>query len=191
MRTLKQWIVGSIALVGIVGFTHSISVAQNDLHDNPPCCWDMWDPGWTQRYLWGPGRMNPMQLQRMLRHWTFMHEGVPEAYRGQSSTIVINEKTIGEGAELYAQHCASCHGPTGQGDGEAGRSLSPSPALLAHMIRTPMAVDEYLFWTISEGGSQFETDMPAHKDKLQADEIWKVIAFMRAGFPEAAAGGEQ
>ncbi len=191
MSRLERWIVGSMALVGCAGFMPSTGVAQTDLRDDPPCCWDMWDPGWTQRYLWGPGHMGPMQRQRMLRHWTFMHEGVPEGYRGQSSTIVIDEETVGEGAAHYARHCASCHGPTGQGDGEAGKSLSPSPALLAHMIRTPMAVDEYLFWTISEGGARFETDMPAHKDKLLADDIWKIIAFMRAGFPEEAEGGQE
>ena len=94
-------------------------------------------------------------------------------------------------AGLYAKHCASCHGSTGRGDGEAGKALSPSPALLAHMIRSPIAVDEYLFWTISEGGTQFDTDMPAYKDKLEADEIWKIIAFMHSGFPGTASDGDR
>ena len=190
MIALKRWIGLGLGFLTFLGFTSFLAGAQPHYGNGPPCCWDMWDPGWTQRYLWGPGHMGPMQRQRMLRHWTFMHEGVPEDYRDQASTITINQQTLGEGAALYADSCASCHGPTGQGDGEAGRSLSPSPALLAHMIRTPMAVDEYLFWTISEGGARFETDMPAHKDKLEADKIWKIIAFMRAGFPEQAAGNQ-
>lgn len=184
MIAFKRWITIGLGLVSLVGLAPFVAGAKPRYGDSPPCCWDMWDPGWTQRYLWGPGYMGPMQRQRMLRHWTFMHEGVPEDYRGQASTITIDQQAIGQGATLYAEHCASCHGLTGQGDGEAGRSLSPSPALLAHMIRTPMAVDEYLFWTISEGGARFETDMPAHKDKLQPNEIWKIVAFMRAGFPE-------
>ncbi|MGI9419843.1 MAG: c-type cytochrome, partial [Geminicoccaceae bacterium] len=121
----------------------------------------------------------------------FMHEGVPKAYRGLASTVAIDDQTIDEGGSLYARHCASCHGSTGRGDGEAGKALSPSPALLDHMIRSPMAADEYLFWTIAEGGARFETDMPAHKDKLQADEIWKIIAFMRAGFPGMATDNKQ
>ncbi|MGI9420774.1 MAG: c-type cytochrome [Geminicoccaceae bacterium] len=191
MNALKRWIVGCLGLCSLIGFMPSLGIAQADLGDDPPCCWDMWDPGWTQRYLWGPGHMGPMQRQRMLCHWTFMHEGVPEGYRGQISSIAIDEQTIGEGGSLYAENCASCHGPTGQGDGVDGRALNPSPALLAHMIRTPMAVDEYLFWTIAEGGARFDTDMPAHKDKLEADEIWKIVAFMRAGFPGTAANGEQ
>lgn len=69
--------------------------------------------------------------------------------------------------------------------------MNPSPALLAYMIRMPMAVDEYPLWTISEGGTPFETDMPAFKEDLSADDIWRIIAFMRAGFPAASAGNAQ
>jgi putative membrane protein len=59
------------------------------------------------------------------------------------------------------------------GDGEAGRALNPSPALLAYMIQMPMAVDEYMYWTISEGGQAFGTAMPAFKDSLEPNQIWK------------------
>jgi len=46
-----------------------------------------------------------------------------------------------------------------------------------------MSGDEYLLWTISEGGERFGTDMPAFEDKLGEEDIWKIIAYMRAGFP--------
>lgn len=71
------------------------------------------------------------------------------------------------------------------GDGEAGKSLTPSPALLAYLIQRPFAADEYLLWSISEGGKPFGTGMPAFKDTLKRDQIWKIIAFMRGGFPDA------
>ena len=54
------------------------------------------------------------------------------------------------------------------------------------MIRMPMMADEYLLWAISEGGAPFGTDMPAFKDALSQDEIWQIIAYMRAGFPKVA-----
>ena len=110
---------------------------------------------------------------------------MPAEYRGQTSTVAPTEATIREGATLYAENCASCHGPTGLGDGEAGRALNPSPALLAYMINMPMAVDEYLLWTISEGGKPLGTAMPAFKDSLTKEQIWQIIAFMRAGFPSS------
>jgi len=49
-----------------------------------------------------------------------------------------------------------------------------------------MAIDPYLLWTIAEGGAEFDTEMPAYKNILSQDEIWKIVAFMRAGFPEPA-----
>lgn len=169
----------SVAAVSVV----SPSIASAEPSQSQMPGWDMWDPGWMHRPMWNPMHMGPGQQQRMLRHMTFMHQGVPAKYRGQASTVAPTDAAIGEGAALYARNCASCHGPTGQGDGEAGRALNPSPALLAYMIQMPMAVDEYLLWTISEGGEPLGTDMPPFKDALAPEEIWKVIAFMRAGFP--------
>jgi mono/diheme cytochrome c family protein len=56
------------------------------------------------------------------------------------------------------------------------------------MIRRPISVDEYLLWAIADGGKQFDSEMPAFRDKLSRDDIWHVIAYMRAGFPDASGG---
>ena len=93
----------------------------------------------------------------------------------------------GDGRKLFAEKCAACHGNDGAGGGDPGRAVSPSPALLAYMIRRPIAVDEYLMWAISDGGKQFDSEMPAFKDALARDDIWRIIAYMRAGFPESSA----
>jgi len=120
----------------------------------------------------------------MARHWAFMHQGIPAEYRGARNPLSPDAKTINEGRTLYQGNCVSCHGKTGMGDGEAARSLSPSPALLAYMIQMPMAVDEYMLWSISDGGAAFGTAMPAFKEALTKDEIWKIVTYMRAGFPK-------
>ncbi len=117
-----------------------------------------------------------------------MHEGLPKAYQGAVSAIAPTKENVETGGRLYAQHCASCHGKAGMGDGEAAKGLSPSPALLAHMIERPVSVDEYLLWTVSEGGERFGTAMPAFKDVLAKDEIWKIVAYMRKGFPGTSKG---
>jgi len=59
------------------------------------------------------------------------------------------------------------------------------------MIQMPMSVDEYMMWSISEGGKAFGTAMPAFKDTLSEEEIWKIVIFMRAGFPSLAQSGTQ
>ncbi|MDP6490624.1 MAG: c-type cytochrome [Kiritimatiellia bacterium] len=39
----------------------------------------------------------------------------------------LSDRALKQGMELYDKHCASCHGETGQGDGEAEYLLSPKP----------------------------------------------------------------
>jgi|GEM_PF-4175238 len=56
----------------------------------------------------------------------------------------------------------------------------------AFMVQRLISVDEYLLWSIAEGGKQFNTEMPGFKDALSRREIWEIIAYMRAGFLEPA-----
>jgi mono/diheme cytochrome c family protein len=145
---------------------------------------DFWQPLWMQRELWGPGKMPLGMRARLLRHMTYMQYGVQKEYQGAQSTAGSTAEVIAAGSKLYFQHCASCHGKNGLGDGDLSTSLLPSPALLAFMIQRPVAVDEYLLWSISEGGKDFDTKMPAFRNVLSRDDIWKIVAYMRAGFPD-------
>jgi mono/diheme cytochrome c family protein len=158
---------------------------------DPPLGWDMWDPDWTRREEWRPERMDPSLRWRMTRHEEFLREGVPEAYSGARNPLPRTPETIRQGGALYLERCAGCHDPSGMGHGDAGLALYPSPALLADLIRMPQAVDEYLLWAISEGGAPFGTKMPAFKDTLSQEQMWQIIAYMRAGFPALDARGRE
>ncbi len=166
---------------GIVAGTLSALATKQD--QTPFESRDPWMPEWMMREPGGPGPMSPTMMARMLRHSEFLNFGVPKAYEGAQSAVASDHEAIGEGRVLYQANCAACHGPDGLGDGDAGKALSPSPAVLAFMITRPIAVDPYLLWSISEGGKQFESNMPSFKDKLKREEIWKIVAYMRAGFP--------
>ncbi len=146
---------------------------------------DMWSPDWLERDWWSLDPLEPARRKRMARHQHYMDHGVPNEYRGQRSPYSLSAEVVAEGGRLYAGNCRDCHGDQGMGDGQMGLAVNPSPALLAFMIQTPFAVDEYLMWSISDGGPLFGTDMPAFKDRLSAAQIWKIIAYMRAGFPSA------
>src|SRR6056297_96804 len=175
---------GAVGLAITVGGT-VFSIDETQAQRGPPD-WsgnDYWMPGWMRHRMWRHSRDPDMRARRE-RHWTFMHGGIPAAYEAARSNINVDKDAIATGGKIYAANCASCHGKTGDGDGEAGKSLTPSPALLSFLIERPISVDPYLLWTISDGGEQFGTDMPGFTDKLSRDEIWKVVAYMRAGFPK-------
>ena len=186
-RNRRSRLVLAAALFGLAALPGIGSAQESGQeHGNQvgPPGFDYWQPEWMTRELWGPGRMPKSMMARLLRHTTYVNFGVEKEYEGARSPFTGKPDAIAQGAKLYTQNCAACHGSNGLGNGDMGKALSPSPALLAYMIRRPIAVDEYLLWTISEGGKQFGTDMPAFKDTRAREDIWKIIAFMRAGFPQ-------
>lgn len=146
---------------------------------------DMWNPDWLLRDWWSLDPLEPSRRKRMARHQHYMDHGVPKPYRAERNPFAISPEVVNDGRALYAANCGDCHGPVGMGDGDMALAVNPSPALLAFMIQTPLGIDEYLMWSISEGGALFGSDMPAFKDRLTIAEIWKIIAYMRAGFPRA------
>jgi mono/diheme cytochrome c family protein len=123
----------------------------------------------------------PMQHgMSMIRHH-FVHEhGIDARYAGRSSPFEPTADDLARGGELYATHCAGCHGPDGAGDGEAGAALTPPPANLAWASRRPMASDDYLLWTIAAGGAPVGSAMPPFEAVLAETEIWQVIAHLRS-----------
>jgi mono/diheme cytochrome c family protein len=121
-----------------------------------------------------------MMNQSMARHHQGMMVGVPEPYSGMGNPLPASEEAISQGAQLYQANCAACHGKQGYGDGPAGKQLSPQPANLNRFMKMRMmARDNYLIWTISEGGKRFNTAMPAFKETLSEEDRWKIIHFLR------------
>jgi len=123
------------------------------------------------------------EARNPLRHRPYMMYGLPAPYAGKVNPLPADAANIAAGGALYREHCVSCHGASGRGDGEAGRDLNPPPADIAFIIGRPVATDEFLFWTISEGGEPLKTDMPVFKDVLSEKERWQVILYLGAGFP--------
>ncbi len=123
---------------------------------------------------WNFKNLSPEQQQRMLRFSAFVNKKVPEDYIKAENSVGYTTNAIAAGGPLYLAKCAKCHGDTGLGNGELAYSLNPSPALLAYLVQQPIAIDQYLLWTISEGGKQFGTAMPSFKTELTQDQIWQI-----------------
>ncbi len=186
MRNLKT--VGTLKLVAslltlvcvVLIIMETTNASAQQVRRNPGL--HMWGPGKHWRKDWEFDKMSPRHRHRMQRHWTFMNGNIPARFQNSKNPYGDSETAIVKGEKLYAANCASCHGVEGLGEGEAGNDLYPSPALLAFIVQMPIAADSYLMWTISEGGKDFNTEMPAFKGTLNDDEIWQVIAYIRNGF---------
>lgn len=131
----------------------------------------------------GPGMRGAMMGNQVYRprHFDYMHGQIPKAYRGKTNPLHADAATLALGRKLYAENCAACHGPEGDGDGEAGKSLSPPPANLQWTLSTPIGSDGFLYWSISEGGTKYKTAMPAFKASMKPGDIWAIVTALRSG----------
>ncbi|MEM7685745.1 MAG: cytochrome c [Pseudomonadota bacterium] len=173
MKTVRAIV---LCLIGALVLTAPASLAG-------PWSLDWLDAAPQDTERWDRGEMGPQQTLRATRQDTVVAGQIPPVYRGVENPFDPTVQVLLAGKQIYARDCAGCHGQRGFGDGDAGYALDPSPALLVVLNDTPTAADEYLIWALSDGGEPFGSDMPAFRDRLSRDEMWHVIAYMRAGFP--------
>ncbi len=96
--------------------------------------------------------------------------GAPE------NPVPADEASIARGAQLYAIHCAMCHGVKGEGNGQIAAFLQPfRPANLTLPVIQSKS-DGSLFLTITLG---VEGRMPALNENLLVRERWDVVNFLR------------
>lgn len=95
-----------------------------------------------------------------------------------------DEATLKAGAKIYTKKCAKCHGETGDGKGSAAGELTIKPSNMSAPGYMAGRKDGQLFWILLNGSPN--TDMkgfgPGSEQNFSEDELWKVIAYMRANF---------
>jgi mono/diheme cytochrome c family protein len=131
----------------------------------------------------GPPRWaaNIARKQQVIMH------GLPAPYAALRDPQPDTEAKLRRGRFLFDSHCTACHGWTGQGSGPEAFALIPAPADLEWLARTPKdKAGPYMYWSIAEGGREFESDMPAFKDRLSKNDIWALVAYVRAGLPRSS-----
>jgi mono/diheme cytochrome c family protein len=96
-----------------------------------------------------------------------------------------------DGAALYQQRCASCHGKTGRGDGEYAGLLNPRPREFTSgrfKFRSTdtgnLPTDDDLAHSIAEG--LHGTSMPTWKAFLKPEEVQALVAQVKSFSPRFA-----
>ena len=100
---------------------------------------------------------------------------------GRENTIRVSPveytwDNINQGRILYRIYCVKCHGEKGRG---VGNSMGTSSVNLSFSGDGVLHKDDYLFWTLSEGGAPLGGEMTAFKNLLLEDQIWKVILYLK------------
>lgn len=86
-----------------------------------------------------------------------------------------------KGQEIYTTFCATCHGPTGLGDGVAAAALDPKPRDLSSAAILEGYTDEYLINVITNGGAAVGKSpmMTAWAGIISPEDINNVVAHIR------------
>ena len=94
------------------------------------------------------------------------------------------------GQRIFLQHCQTCHGPDGRGNGPAAPSMSPRPRDFTlgqfKYVSTPPggpAADADLIRTVRDGLQA--SAMPYFGDLLSDEELRAVVAYLRSLGPRA------
>lgn len=100
---------------------------------------------------------------------------VPDAYKSKANPVKSDAASIATGKELYAQHCKSCHGTKGKGDGPKASQLDTECGDFTK-AGFQGQTDGAIFFKTFEG----RKDMPSYKKKIpEANDIWAVVNYVR------------
>lgn len=100
---------------------------------------------------------------------------VPDKAAKTANPVKTDAASVAAGKALWSQHCSSCHGKTGLGDGSKAAQLKTQPDDFSKAVFHAQS-DGSMFYKVSEG----RDDMPAFKKKISdAEDIWSLVNFMR------------
>ncbi len=100
---------------------------------------------------------------------------VPDKYVKMANPVKSDAASVAKGKELYNQHCSSCHGKKGKGDGPKSSQLDTECGDFT-AADFQKQTDGAIFYKTFEG----RKDMPSFKKKIAEEEdIWAVVNYVR------------
>lgn len=100
---------------------------------------------------------------------------VPDAAKNKVNPLKGNAESLVTGKTLYNQHCKSCHGTKGKGDGPKAAQLDTESGDFSK-ASFQSQTDGSLYYKTEKG----RKDMPSYKTKIpDANDMWAVVNYMR------------
>ena len=100
---------------------------------------------------------------------------VPDSAKNKINPLKADAASAAAGKILYNQHCKSCHGSKGKGDGTKAATLDTECGDFTTAAFHGQT-DGTLFYKTAEG----RKDMPSFKKKIpDVDDMWALVNYMR------------
>lgn len=110
----------------------------------------------------------------------------PDASKVKNPVPKTKESTD-RGKLLYLQHCMTCHGISGKGDGPEAPGLDPKPGDFTDAKEMKSQTDGDLFWKLTNGKGKmkpYAEISPTHTDQ----EKWDLVNYIRTFVKEEGSG---
>lgn len=124
--------------------------------------------------------------------WVYISHSSIKPEQVSVSLLPNDNGVVSKGKEIYAQNCASCHGPNLEGEANwrqrdsDGYMPAPPHDQNGH---TWHHSDDYLFSMTKYGieqmiGEKYPNNMPAYKEKLSDDDIIAALSYIKSTWPD-------
>lgn len=106
------------------------------------------------------------------------------AVLGVASSLLLNAcftERKNEGAQLYATHCASCHGDQGQGLQRLIPPVAGADYVAQHRADLPCLIRKGMKGPVVVNGVEYNQVMPGHED-LTDSQITNLLNFLQTNW---------
>jgi mono/diheme cytochrome c family protein len=97
------------------------------------------------------------------------------AAHGLANPSMATPEVLAAAKKSYNEHCASCHGSSGDGKGDKAAGLWSRPTDFRRALGMKARTDGDLYWVTTKGN----WPMPAFEDKLSDLERWQLVDYIR------------
>jgi mono/diheme cytochrome c family protein len=92
-------------------------------------------------------------------------------------SLSVSPETLTQGAQLYQENCAECHGETGKGDGPAAAGFATPPGDFTDQVFLAYKTTAAFYTAIQNG---MPPAMPAYANQLTDAQSWDLAEYLRS-----------
>lgn len=111
----------------------------------------------------------------------WLGSGMPGLSIGMAWLAAAADRDVESGKQIYATHCATCHGESGKGDGPSAAGFATKPFDFTNGQLMNALPDEFLVDIVRDGGPAhgLAPTMPPFNRTLSKSQIDQVVAYTR------------
>jgi len=109
---------------------------------------------------------------------------IPPEDAKKPNPVKADATTVAEGKRLFTSQCSMCHGKDGDGKGDLAQEMQLKMRDYHDPTTLKDVTDGELFYIITKG----KGDMPGEGDRLEVNQRWQLINFIRSLSSKQPAG---